>query len=234
MNIVTKGLLAVLAIVVAGGIIYVLRPGPDVDLSTTPPPPVASPIDNTVKFPPVATPEPMIKPITQDVPVTLKTNKGDIALTLHGKDAPYTVGNFVGLAQQDFYDNTTFHRVIKGFMIQGGDPLSRDPLLRARHGTGGPGYQFPDEPNARKVVRGVIAMANSGPNTNGSQFFIVTNDSPHLNGKHTVFGEVTTGMDIVDAIATVAVDTNQNPVDPVIITDIIIAGNTSSAIKPLE
>lgn len=232
---VTYILLILLAVVVAAGVIYTLRPKPEIDLSTTPSTPQPSPIDNTIKFPPVTSPESMITPIGHDVPVTLKTNHGDITLVLHGKEAPATVGNFVGLASEDFFDGTTFHRVIPDFMIQGGDPLSRDPLSRARHGTGGPGYQFGDERNEHKVVRGVIAMANAGPNTNGSQFFIVTGAAfPHLDGKHTVFGEVTAGMDIVDAISQVAKDARDNPTEPVIITDVVIAGDTGSALKPLE
>lgn len=235
MTILTKGLLTLLAIVVAAGVIYVLRPGPEIDLSTAVPTPQAPPIDDTIPFPPKAQAPMKIQPINQDVNITLKTNHGDIALTLHGAQAPLTVGNFVKLAQENFYDGTTFHRVIPDFMIQGGDPLSRDPLSRARHGTGGPGYQFPDEPNNRPVVRGTIAMANSGPNTNGSQFFIVTGAAfPHLDGKHTVFGEVTAGLDIVDAISQVPKDANDNPTDPVIISDVVIAGSAAPALKPLE
>ena len=114
-------------------------------------------------------------------------------------------------------------------------PSPLPPLPGPRHGGGAPGYQFPDEPNNRPVVRGVIAMANSGPNTNGSQFFIVTGAAfPHLDGKHTVFGEVTAGLDIVDAISQVPKDGNDNPVDPVIVQDIVIANTPGAALKPLE
>ena len=123
----------------------------------------------------------------------LHTNHGDIEVTLFDDDAPKTVSNFKKLASEGFYDGVIFHRVIKDFMIQGGDPTGT--------GTGGPGYTFEDEPNDHKVVRGALAMANAGPNTNGSQFFIVTTgEAPWLNGKHTVFGEVTSGMEVVDTI----------------------------------
>jgi peptidyl-prolyl cis-trans isomerase B (cyclophilin B) len=124
---------------------------------------------------------------------TLHTNHGDIEVTLFDDDAPKTVANFVKLAGDGFYDGVIFHRVIKDFMIQGGDPTGT--------GTGGPGYTFEDEFNDRKIVRGALAMANAGPDTNGSQFFVVTTgEAPWLDGKHTVFGEVTGGMDVVDTI----------------------------------
>lgn len=132
--------------------------------------------------------------------VTLHTSKGNIEIELFPEKAPKTVANFVALAQKQFYDGTKFHRVIKDFMIQGGDPISKTNEV-ARYGTGGPGYSFEDEKNGEHVVRGALAMANSGPNTNGSQFFIVTvKAAPWLDGVHTVFGKVTKGMDIVDAI----------------------------------
>lgn len=217
-------LLIGLALIVIAGVVYTMRPGIEPELPNSPEPSaLASPIDNTLKFPPVSPTPPNIQPINQKVSVTLKTNLGDIKLELDGGAAPFTVGNFVYLAKQDFYDQTTFHRVIPDFMIQGGDPLSRDPLAREQHGTGGPGYQFRDEANTRKIVRGEIAMANSGPNTNGSQFFIVVGEAfPHLDGKHTAFGTVTAGMDVVDAIVKVAADANDNPVTPVIIQDVVI------------
>jgi peptidyl-prolyl cis-trans isomerase B (cyclophilin B) len=124
---------------------------------------------------------------------TMNTNHGAITLELFDDAAPKTVANFKELAGKGFYDDLIFHRVIKDFMIQGGCP---DGI-----GTGGPGYSFEDEFNDNKIVRGALAMANSGPNTNGSQFFIVTTDAaPWLDGKHTVFGEVTDGMDVVDKI----------------------------------
>ena len=125
---------------------------------------------------------------------TISTNKGDIELDLHVKEAPKTVNNFVFLARQGFYDGVTFHRVISNFMIQGGDPTGT--------GRGGPGYRFEDEfkGNPHTHETGTLSMANSGPGTNGSQFFITHAPQPHLNGRHTVFGQVTSGMDVVNAI----------------------------------
>jgi len=139
---------------------------------------------------------------------TMKTSEGDIRIELFDDDAPETVANFRKLAGDGFYDGLTFHRVIPDFMVQGGCPEGT--------GTGGPGYMFDDEFNDHKVVRGALAMANAGPNTNGSQFFIVTADAcPHLDGKHTVFGQVTDGMDVVDAISAVATDQRDSPLEPV-------------------
>jgi cyclophilin family peptidyl-prolyl cis-trans isomerase len=141
---------------------------------------------------------------------TLHTNLGAIALELYPGDAPKTVDNFVKLARDGFYDGVVFHRVIPDFMIQGGDPTGT--------GSGGPGYQFEDEPNKHRVERGALAMANAGPNTNGSQFFIVTADScPWLDGKHTVFGRVTDGMDVVDRISQLPRDASDRPRDDVTI-----------------
>jgi cyclophilin family peptidyl-prolyl cis-trans isomerase len=135
---------------------------------------------------------------------TLHTNHGQIALELFPEDAPKTVENFEKLAADGFYDGVIFHRVIPDFMIQGGDPTGT--------GTGGPGYQFDDEPNEHRVERGALAMANAGPNTNGSQFFVVTAEAcPWLDGKHTVFGRVTEGMDVVDAISNVPRDARDRP-----------------------
>jgi cyclophilin family peptidyl-prolyl cis-trans isomerase len=140
---------------------------------------------------------------------TIHTNQGAIALELFPDDAPKTVENFVKLARDGFYDGVVFHRVIPDFMIQGGDPTGT--------GSGGPGYQFEDEFNDQKVVRGALAMANAGPNTNGSQFFIVTTEAaPWLDGKHTVFGRVTDGMDVVDAIAEAPRDGRDRPHDDVV------------------
>ncbi len=141
---------------------------------------------------------------------TLHTNHGSITLELYPDDAPKTVENFVTLATDGFYDGVIFHRVIPDFMIQGGDPTGT--------GRGGPGYQFEDEFNDHKVVRGALAMANGGPNTNGSQFFIVTADAASwLDGKHTVFGKVTDGMDVVDAISQVPRDGMDRPEEEVTI-----------------
>jgi peptidyl-prolyl cis-trans isomerase B (cyclophilin B) len=140
----------------------------------------------------------------------LHTDHGPIELELHADDAPKTVANFTKLAGEGFYDGLVFHRVIPDFMIQGGDPRG--------DGTGGPGYTFEDEPNQHRVVRGALAMANSGPNTNGSQFFIVTADScPWLDGKHTVFGRVTGGMDAVDAISALPRDSRDRPREDAVI-----------------
>lgn len=150
---------------------------------------------------------------------TLVTNKGNIEFTFY-PESPITVNNFLTLAQKGFYDGTSFHRVITDFMIQGGDPNSKN-ADRSTHGMGGPDYKFGDEFNEHKLVRGSLAMANSGPNTNGSQFFIVTAEStPWLDGKHTNFGYVVSGMDVVEAIEKVAVDANDHPVDDVIIEKI--------------
>src|SRR5579859_1436231 len=141
---------------------------------------------------------------------TLHTNHGAIALELHDADAPKTVANFVDLARKGFYDGVIFHRVIPDFMVQGGDPTGT--------GSGGPGYTFEDELNDHKVERGALAMANAGPNTNGSQFFIVTADAcPWLDGKHTVFGRVTSGMDVADAISQVETGPGDKPREDVVI-----------------
>ena len=139
--------------------------------------------------------------------VVMHTNAGSITLELFDEDAPKTVENFRKLAGDGFYDGLIFHRVITDFMIQGGCPQGT--------GTGGPGYQFEDEFNDNKVIRGALAMANSGPNTNGSQFFIVTTEAaPWLDGKHTVFGTVVEGMDAVDAIESTATDGSDKPLEP--------------------
>jgi peptidyl-prolyl cis-trans isomerase B (cyclophilin B) len=141
---------------------------------------------------------------------TLHTNQGPIEVELHDDDAPKTVENFRKLAGDGFYDGVIFHRVIPDFMIQGGDPTGT--------GMGGPGYTFEDEFNDHKVERGALAMANAGPNTNGSQFFVVTAEAtPWLDGKHTVFGRVTNGMDVVDAISQMETDANDKPREAVVI-----------------
>jgi len=140
----------------------------------------------------------------------LHTNHGPVELELHDEDAPKTVENFRKLAGDGFYDGVIFHRIIKDFMIQGGDPTGT--------GTGGPGYTFEDEFNDHKVERGALAMANAGPNTNGSQFFIVTTaEAPWLDGKHTVFGRVTGGMDAVDSIESAETDARDKPVADAVI-----------------
>lgn len=150
----------------------------------------------------------------------IKTNFGNIKVKLYNKESPKTVNNFLNLAGMDFYNQTKFHRVIKDFMIQGGDPNSRDDDW-SNDGTGGPGYKFEDEINNKKLVKGSLAMANSGPNTNGSQFFIVTSQAtPWLDGKHTNFGEVTEGIDVVDKIENVSKDNRDHPTQDVIIESI--------------
>jgi peptidyl-prolyl cis-trans isomerase B (cyclophilin B) len=137
---------------------------------------------------------------------TMHTNHGPIVLELFEDDAPKTVENFVKLSGDGYYDGLIFHRVIRDFMIQGGCPHGT--------GTGGPGYEFEDEFNEHKIVRGALAMANRGPNTNGSQFFIVTTDAaPWLDGKHTVFGQVVSGMETVDAIEGLETAAGDRPVD---------------------
>ena len=156
--------------------------------------------------------------------VLVKTTHGDIKIQLFEEATPKTVENFLSLAKQDFYDGTIFHRVIPNFMLQGGDPKTREQRdERAVHGTGGPGYQFADEISNHKNVRGALSMANSGPNTNGSQFFLITTEAtPWLDGKHAVFGEVIEGLDVVDKIEKVATDTRDHPLDDVEIIDIEI------------
>jgi peptidyl-prolyl cis-trans isomerase B (cyclophilin B) len=141
---------------------------------------------------------------------TLHTNHGPIEIELYDEDAPKTVDNFLTLSRKGFYDGLTFHRVIPDFMIQGGCPEGT--------GRGGPGYQFEDEPNEHRVTRGSLAMANSGPNTNGSQFFIVTTEeAPWLDGKHTVFGRVTSGLDVADTISELPRDASDRPREAVVI-----------------
>lgn len=154
----------------------------------------------------------------------IETSAGTIELELYPNKAPITVANFGLLASANFYNNTAFHRVIKDFMIQGGDPLSADDSKVEYWGTGGPAYRFKDEFNDVKLVKGILAMANSGAHTNGSQFFIVTaTETPWLDGKHTAFGKVTKGMDIVEKIENVAVSEPANrPLQKIIITSISV------------
>lgn len=179
----------------------------------------------TTQLPTETTSEKKISMNEQTNPrILLITSEGNIEIELSADITPNTVENFLSLAKKDFYDNTKFHRVIDGFMIQGGDPLSKDDAMMARWGTGGPGYQFADEiTSANKNNRGTISMANAGPNTNGSQFFINVADNNFLDTKHTVFGKVVNGMDIVDAIAKTPVNASDRPIDAIVITDIQIA-----------
>ena len=147
---------------------------------------------------------------------TIKTNHGSMIIELLGKEAPKTVNNFITLSRDDFYDNLIFHRVIPRFMIQGGDPSG--------NGTGGPGYKFEDEfDNSLKFDQtGLLAMANAGPNTNGSQFFITTAPAPHLTGKHTIFGRVLDGQHVAEAISRVTTGPRDKPLEDVVIEDIEI------------
>jgi cyclophilin family peptidyl-prolyl cis-trans isomerase len=147
----------------------------------------------------------------------LKTEMGEITISLNTKETPITANNFIYLAREGFYDNTVFHRVVKGFMIQGGDPLG--------NGTGGPGYQFADESFEGDYTRGTVAMANSGPNTNGSQFFIMQADNSSMPKDYVIFGKVTSGLEVVDKIALAEVTANSSgeaskPVEPVVVKSV--------------
>jgi cyclophilin family peptidyl-prolyl cis-trans isomerase len=157
----------------------------------------------------------------------LKTNMGDITIKLYAESAPNTVENFTKLANEKFYDGVKFHRVIEGFMNQAGDPLSKDDSKKSMWGTGGPGYKFADEIDPSSPVYqkgyefGVVAMANSGPDTNGSQFFIMAKDYP-LPPKYTIFGEVTSGLDVVTKINETPTDSNDRPLSPVILETLLV------------
>lgn len=165
--------------------------------------------------------------------VTLKTNKGDIKIEIFGDKTPITVSNFLSLAQKGFYNETKFHRVIKDFMIQGGDPFTKDDSLMNRWGTGGPGYAIVNENIAGlSNVRGTISMANAGPNTGGSQFFINTKDNSFLDfdkapasSQHSVFGKVVEGMDVVDKINLVETGAFDRPVEAIVIEEVILEKN---------
>ncbi len=277
-------LLTVLILVVAAGVVYTVRPAADMRLQETAPVPSweAEPVDNTQPWPPRPSGV-KFDPVREQVRAKLATNKGDIQLVLDGTRAPLTVGNFVHLANKDFYDGTRFHRVIPEFMIQAGDPLSKQPERRAEWGTGGHNYKFPDEINAesyglhekmlvdalppqqaeqlteeaRKLTvkefyelqgyqytnkveslllkRGVVAMANSGSSTNGSQFFIITAEAlPHLEGKHTPFGVVESGMEVVDEISQVETDDKDIPKEPVVVEDVVVFGELGPGLETLE
>jgi len=155
--------------------------------------------------------------------VTFNTTEGDIVLELYTGQTPKTTDNFIKLAGEGFYDGVRFHRVISGFMIQSGDPLSKDDALQAQWGTGGPGYQFDDEiVEGLSNVPGTISMANAGPGTNGSQFFINTADNSFLDGKHSVFGKVVEGMDIVTKIEKTETLPGDRPATPITITEVVV------------
>ncbi|MCR4261015.1 MAG: peptidylprolyl isomerase [Candidatus Colwellbacteria bacterium] len=158
--------------------------------------------------------------------VIFKTSMGNVAIDLFEEITPRTVDNFLKLTRNGFYDGTRFHRVIEGFMVQGGDPLSKDLTKEALWGTGGPGYKFADEiaPELSNIA-GTISMANAGPNTNGSQFFINVGDNTFLDGKHAVFGKVVDGMDVVIAISrvnTTEKGITDRPVEPIILQQVVI------------
>jgi peptidylprolyl isomerase len=151
--------------------------------------------------------------------ITLSTTLGDVQIRLYTDTMPITTANFAKLVSEGFYDGTAFHRVIPGFMIQGGDPLTKDAGMKARWGTGGPGYAIADElPQEHSNTRGTISMANSGPNTGGSQFFINVADNTFLDPKHPVFGEVVSGMEVVDAIVNLPRNERDVPNDVPVIT----------------
>ncbi|MGH2667991.1 MAG: peptidylprolyl isomerase [bacterium] len=158
---------------------------------------------------------------------TIATNNGTIRVELFADSTPQTVLNFVTLARQGYYDGTKFHRVIAGFMLQGGDPLTKDDKSKARWGTGGPGYNIEDEldKSLRHSGAGILSMANTGrPRTGGSQFFVTLAPTPHLDGKHAVFGRVVEGLDVVKAIGKVKTDRDDRPVTPVVIERVRIEG----------
>lgn len=164
--------------------------------------------------------------------ITIQTNYGEIQFRTYDSDAPKTVRNFIDLAQKGFYDGLTFHRVISGFMIQGGDPNCTPSRSKGVCGTGGPGYQFADELNPNTpsyqagYQTGVVAMANAGPNTNGSQFFIMLKNTP-LPHDYTIFGKIVSGQDVVDAIGNVKVDANDRPLQPVAMEKVSVSTTTA-------
>jgi cyclophilin family peptidyl-prolyl cis-trans isomerase len=211
-------------VVIGIGIWLVARTGPSGTLET-----VQAPVDTHADTNTVAsiqtdtTKEPLqADKTTNYMKATLHTTMGDITIEFN-ESTPKTVENFTKLASSGFYDGTKFHRVIEGFMSQGGDPLSKDDSKSALWGTGGPGYSFADEITAsNKNNVGTISMANSGPNTNGSQFFINAASNNFLDGKHTVFGTVVAGMDVATAINQVQTDGNDRPLVPVAITGITL------------
>ncbi|MDB4984766.1 MAG: peptidyl-prolyl cis-trans isomerase, peptidylprolyl isomerase [Patescibacteria group bacterium] len=169
-----------------------------------------------------AKPSANVKPMNY-TQATFHTSLGDFTIALDTANTPNTVENFTKLVSSGFYNMTKFHRVIAGFMIQAGDPQSKDDSLADRWGTGGPGYTFADEIKSTNAdVKGTIAMANAGPNTNGSQFFINVADNTYLNTKHTVFGHVTSGYDVVEKISSVQTGQNDRPVTPVVIESIAL------------
>lgn len=202
------------------GVLLLSKPASSPVPETTPDILVETPADTTT-YNQVTTPS--TNTMQEHPTAIVTTTKGTIEIELFADAAPQTVKNFTDLASEGFYNGTRFHRVIAGFMIQGGDPLSKDDSMMMRWGTGGPGYQFADEIHANNAnVVGTISMANAGPNTNGSQFFINTADNGFLDTKHTVFGKVVKGMDVVTAIENTPTGQADRPVEPITITGITI------------
>jgi len=214
----TFAIIGIIVVIVALGIIFGHKG------SQVPPAPtsvVTSATSTIASTTPLSATSSATKMYTQ---ATLTTNYGDIVIAFDPKIAPKTVENFITLASKGFYNTTKFHRVIKGFMIQGGDPLSKDDAQAALWGTGGPGYKFNDEitPESRNMI-GAVAMANSGPNTNGSQFFINVANNSFLDGKYSVFAHVTSGLDIVQKISVVSTDpSNDRPLSPVVLESVVL------------
>lgn len=209
----SKYIVIVFAVIVLVGALIVRRTD-NQPKETAMPTKSTSEVNTTSSTAPVG-PSMMID-INKSYTAVLKTTAGDITISLHAKETPITVNNFVSLARNNFYNQTIFHRVIKGFMIQGGDPKG--------DGTGGPGYRFDDEPFSGEYTRGTVAMANAGPNTNGSQFFIM-HQNYGLQKDYVIFGTVTQGLDVVDKIATAPVKSSgegSSPVEPVTVESVMI------------
>ncbi len=171
-----------------------------------------------------AAPAPVpVAPVKVSIQTSVSTGGGLIEMELYPDKAPKTVENFVKLARQGFYDGVLFHRVVPGFVIQGGDPLTKDPAMKSRWGSGGPDYRFEDEPVKGDYVRGAVAMANAGPDTNGSQFFICVNDlTDRLPKQYNWFGKVTRGMDVVDAIVAMPRDERDCPNENVVMQKVTV------------
>lgn len=215
-----KQIVAIAAIVLVAvliGVVVLSKPASDVPQQNTVPTDVAGNATTSTNQLPAVTEQ-------KTMQATITTNKGTIVLELYGDKTPQTAGNFAKLAGEGFYNGTKFHRVIDGFMIQGGDPLTKDDSQQAVWGTGGPGYTFADEivPGLSNVT-GTISMANAGPNTNGSQFFINVADNTFLDGKHAVFGRVVEGMDVVMALSQVERNQRDVPLEAIVLESVVVA-----------
>src|SRR3989344_1433274 len=221
---------AVVVIIIGGFWFASSRESANINASIASPSGEPSPSESAPIITPSQTPKPEAgQPVAESstnkktMQATLNTNKGNITIEFYEKETPKTVANFVKLAKAGFYNGVKFHRVIKDFMIQSGDPLTKDDSQKDLWGTGGPGDSFEDEIGAtNKNNIGTIAMANSGQNTNGSQFFINVANNNFLGTKHTVFGKVISGMDVVNTIQNTPTDANDRPTDPVVINSITI------------